>query len=65
MKVQVIRRTVEMCANCGGWDPFRKGRCGTTCTSARTGVKRVYGKCRHCGAKIIIQYVRPPENTAE
>ncbi len=55
-KIHVIYRAVEICPHCGGWDPFRKGRNGTSVTDQR-GLRRVYGHCVHCGVKLTVQYV--------
>ena len=57
MRAPVIRRQVETCPFCGAWDPFRKGRGGLTVVNRTTGLKRIYGKCRNCGKKLVLQYV--------
>ena len=57
MKAPVICRQVEVCPYCGAWDPFRKGRKGSSLTDKRTGLRRIYGKCRACGGKLVLQYV--------
>lgn len=68
MRTPVIRRQVETCPYCGAWDPFRKGRCGLTTVDRTTGLKRIYGRCRNCGKKLVLQYVAGgilDENRAE
>ena len=59
MRAPIIRRQVETCPFCGAWDPFRKGRGGHIVTDAHTGLKRIYGICRHCRRKLVLQYVAP------
>lgn len=68
MRTPVIRRQVETCPYCGAWDPFRKGCGGKVIVSAQTGLKRVYGECRFCRNKLVLQYVlagNSVENSAE
>lgn len=62
MKAPVIRRQVEVCPYCGTWDPFRKGTKGLSITDKRTGLRRVYGRCRACGGKLVLQYVPSVSN---
>ena len=59
MTARVIWRQVETCPYCGTWDPFRKGRNGHIVTDSHTGLKRIYGICRHCRQKLVLQYVAP------
>lgn len=64
---KIVWRQVEVCPYCGQWDPFRKKvgeRQGRTVGQPRTGLRRVYGFCRGCGRKLILQY-RPPANSGE
>ena len=61
-KVPVIRRQVETCPYCGAWDPFRKGPKGLSITDKRTGLRRIYGRCRACGCKLVLQYVHSVSN---
>jgi len=58
VKPPVIRRQVEVCPACGAWDPFRKGS-GTSIIDRTSGLRRIYGECRHCGQKLILQYIPP------
>lgn len=58
MRAPIIRRQVEVCPFCGQWDPFRKGN-GRSVTDRRTGLRRIYGFCKSCGRKLVVQYVSP------
>ena len=60
-KVSIIRRTIEVCPHCGAWNSFRKGRNGKTRVDRTTGRSRIYGKCRNCGARLVVMYVAAPE----
>ena len=62
MKAPVIRRQVETCPYCGAWDPFRKGPNGRSLTDGRTCLRRIYGRCRACGGKLVLQYVPSASN---
>ena len=57
VKPFIIRRQIETCPYCGAWDPFRKGN-GRSTTDKRTGLRRIYGWCRACHGKLILQYVK-------
>lgn len=50
----MIVREIEVCPRCGQYEPWRK-------VSSRIvrGVRRVYVKCRRCGAREMVEY-RPP-----
>ena len=47
----MIIRNLETCPHCGQYDPWRK-------YSTRTvrGERRVYVKCRRCGAREVVVY---------
>lgn len=63
-KPWIIRRQVETCPYCGAWDPFRKGPNGNSKTDKRTGLRRLYGRCRACHGKLVLQYVAAAENVS-
>ena len=63
VKALIIRRQVETCPYCGAWDPFRKGANGNSKTDKRTGLRRLYGRCRACHGKLVLQYVANVSNT--
>ena len=58
---RIIYRTVEVCQNCGAWNAFRKGPDGKSTVNRRTGLRRIYGECRVCHTKIIVQYIAQPK----
>ena len=67
MRAKIIWRQVEVCPWCGQWDPFRLRvgeRTGRSVPLPRTGLRRVYGFCRCCGRKLILQY-RAPSDSGE
>lgn len=47
----MIVRKIEICPICKQVDPWRK-----VSTRTAKGVKRVYVKCRRCGAKETVEY---------
>lgn len=55
MKPHVIRRQVEICPVCECWDCFRKYN-GRSVVDKATGLRRIYGFCRACGAKLVLLY---------
>lgn len=57
---QRIYRAVEVCRSCGGWNTFVKGGRGKIVYEKATGLKRVYGECRKCGAAMMVFYRPPP-----
>lgn len=61
MKRVVFVRKVEVCPNCGCWNPFRKTKGGRSIVDRVTGLRRIYGSCRSCGMRITVQYVSSGE----
>lgn len=59
MKRQRIVRMVEVCKSCGAWNSFRKGRVGKSTYCKSTGLRRIYGECRNCGAPMMVFFVPP------
>lgn len=59
MKPHVIVRTIEVCPVCGGWNPFRRGHAGASKTNRRTGTRRIYGECKHCGTRLVLRFRLP------
>lgn len=51
---QIINRNVEVCGSCGGLMPFRKGQDGRSMYDKKHNCRRIYGRCRHCGARMIV-----------
>lgn len=51
----MIVREIEICPRCGQFEPWRK-------VSSRVvrGVRRVYVKCRRCGAREMVEYRPTP-----
>lgn len=60
MKRQRIVRHVEVCKSCGAWNSFRKGSAGKSVYCKTTGLRRIYGECRKCGAPMTVFFVAPP-----
>lgn len=54
----MIVRAIEICPNCGQYDPWRKGRKGRSLVV--DGERRIYVTCRRCGRHDVIVY-RPKE----
>lgn len=54
----MIYRYIEVCPQCGRWDPWRK-----VSSKLVKGRRRIYAKCVKCGRKETIEY-RPQEPTA-
>lgn len=59
MNRQRIIRQVEVCQSCGAWNSFRKGRGGKSVYCKGTGLRRIYGECRKCGAPMMVFFVAP------
>lgn len=56
----MIVRYIEVCPNCGQWDPWRK-----VTSKVVKGHRRVYAKCKRCGKRETIEYRHASESAPE
>lgn len=55
----MITRTVEICKNCGQWDPWRQYAALRESSLQPGEIRRIYVRCRRCGQTDTISYRLP------